>query len=58
MAGTDIDRKVCGVALVKGARPLTLLSKEETHKFLDAKRAAGIKSKDFQICLLSDGMLI
>ena len=45
MIGTDIDRKVCDVALDKGARPLTLLSKEETHKFLDAKRAAGVKSK-------------
>eukprot|EP01032_Pedospumella_encystans_P017747 gene17747-20219_t len=43
VTGTDIDRKVSDVALVKGARPLTLLSKEETHQILNAKRAAGVK---------------
>jgi len=50
MTGTEIDRKVCGVAFVRGARPLTLLSKDETHEFLDAKRAAGVKSTYFVMC--------
>jgi len=50
MTGTEIDRKVCGVAFVRGARPLTLLSKDETHEFLDAKRVAGVKSKCFEMC--------
>lgn len=50
VVGTEFDRKVCGVALVKGAWPLTLLSREETHKFLDAKHAAGVKSMCLQFC--------